>query len=290
MKAKKMAVLLWGLFVFISCNKSDDFGSNEDPIVLLNVESDGTSLLTRANAAPIFEVTSPLTADEIEFLYAIREDEKLAHDLYKAFSAKYPTAAPISKIATAEASHVACIEAMLDYYEIAYPTLSANGVFEDPTRQARYNELVNKSSTLVEAFSTMARVEDETIFAYQSVQGQIINVNISLVVANMIKASSNHLRATVRQVITLGGTYTPSFLTTEEFDAIIGSTFQGGNAYRQQKGKGGKGGNSNAQKGGQGQGNKGSVNASGSCTGTSNGSASDKNPSGGVGKGYRGGR
>lgn len=291
MKSKIFAATLFGIFALTSCDKSDNLADNNATLPILSVESDGTSVFTRANIAPVLDVTSPLTADEIEFLYAIREDEKVARDLYLAFSAKYPKVTQISKIATAESSHIACVEAVLDYYEIEYPALGANGVFEDATRQAFYNELVDKSSTLIEASSTMALVEEETIFAYKSVQGQIANANISLIVTNMIKASSNHLRATVRHIKALGGNYVPSYLTTEEFDTIIKSAFQGGKAYGKQNGKGGKRGNTNAEKGGQGngQGNKNSVNSSGDCTGAGNG-ASGQNQNGGVGKGYRGGR
>lgn len=290
MKTKIFVITLLVIWALTSCNKPDDLADNDAPLAILSVESDGTSVLTRANITPLLDVTLPLTADEIEFLYAIREDEKVARDLYLAFSAKYPTAAQISKIAAAEGSHITCVEAVLDYYEIEYPALGANGVFEDVARQALYDELSDKSSTLVEAFSTMALVEEETIFAYKSVQGKITNTNLSLIVANMIKASSNHLRAAVRQVTALGESYVPSYLTTEEFNIIINSAFQCGNVYAQQKGKGGQGGNTNAQKGNQGQGHKNSINASGDCTGIGNNSASGQNQNGGVGKGYRGGR
>lgn len=292
MKTKLLPVALLGLlFALSSCSKFEDIDrANDAPLTLLSVESDGTSMLTRANITPVLGVTPPLTADEIEFLYAMREDEKMSRDLYASFSGQHPSATQIDKIARAEDSHIACIEAVLDYYEIDYPAQGANGVFEDAERQERYNDLVGKAATLTDAFSTMALVEEETVFAYNSLQSQIENANISLVVANISRASSNHLRAAVRQLMALGGSYTPSFLTAEEFDAIVGSATQGGNACGQQKGQGGKGGNTNSQKGGQGNGNKGSVSGTGNCTGTDNGSATGQNKGGGVGKGYRGGR
>lgn len=291
MKTKIFATALLGLFALVSCNKSDDFTpTNDAPLAILSVDADGVSTLTRANVAPVLGVTAPLSADEIEFLFAIREDEKVARDLYTSFSALYPASVQIAKIKTAEDSHIACIEAVLDYYEISYPAMTATGVFEDAERQALYNDLVDKSATLLETFGTMAVIEEETVLAYKSVQSEITNENISLVVANMIKASSNHLKAAVRQITALGGSYTPSYLSAEEFDAIINSSFQNGNKYGQLNGQGGKGGNTNAQKGNQSQGNKGGVNGTGTCTGTSNGTVPGTGGQGGVGKGYRGGR
>lgn len=291
MKTTILSVALFGLFACTSCETSDEVNSvNDAPLTVLNVESDGTSVLTRANVAPIFCVTPPLTADEIEFLYAMREDEKLSRDLYTAFAAQYPAAVQIGKIASAEGSHIACVEAVLDFYEIDYPPLGANGLFADPTRQARYTALAGKGATLVEAYSTLVLLEEETLFAYQSVAGELTNANLALVMANQTRASSNHLKATMRQLTALGGSYVPQYFTAEAFKAIIDSAMQGGNAYGQQKGQGGKGGNTNSQKGGQGQGKKGSVNGTGTCTGTGNGAAPGQNSGGGVGKGYRGGR
>lgn len=291
MKTKILAIALLGLFTLVSCSKSDDFNTvNDVPLTVLSVDAEGVSTLTRANISPVLGVTEPLSADEIEFLFAIREDEKVARDLYAVFAALYPASPQIAKIKTAEDSHIACIEAVLDYYEISYPAMTPAGVFKDAERQALYDELAGQGTTLLEAYAAMAALEEESVWAYKSVQNEIANENISLVITNMIKASSNHLKTVVRQLMTLGGTYTPAYLSDEEYDAIINSSFQNGNRYGQQKGHGGKCGNTNAQKGNKGQGNKGGVNGSGTCTGTSGGHTSGTGSQGGVGKGYRGGR
>lgn len=289
MKTTIFTTALLGLFALVSCNKSDDFTSpNDVPLAILNVDADGISTLTRASVAPVLTVTDSLSADEIEFQFALREDEKMARDLYTVFAAKYSTAPQIDRIAAAENSHIACVEAVLDYYEISYPAMTAAaGLFEDAKRQAIYNELADKSGTLLEVYATMAAVEEESVSAYKSVQSEITNENIALVITNMIKASSNHLKAAVCQIIAGGGTYTPLYLSAEEFGTIVNLPYQNGYKYGQKKGRGG---NTNAQKGNKGQGNKGGVNGTGSCTGTSNGIAPGTGAQGGGGKGCRGGR
>lgn len=277
-----------------SCNSDNDSidnGSGEPLAILKVTETEGISSFAIANICPVLEVTNPLAADEIEFLYAVREDEKLTEDLYLAFSAKYPAYIQFSRIATAEVTHIAAVETLLSYYEIKFPPLAETGVFEDIERQARYDALLAKGSTLQGAFEAIAVLEEDNIVAYKAVEANIINANIKLLVANMIKASSNHLKAAVRQLTVLGVTYIPTTLDQTTFDTIINSAFVQGNKYGQQMGKGNKGGNTNSQKGNQGQGNKGNVNSTGTCTGTASGTApgtsTGKNQ---AGKGYRGGR
>jgi len=285
-----IAFSAFSLFLMSSCSQSDSTPLDEtdsSQLALLSVDAEGISTMTRSNVVPVLTVTSPLDADEIEFLYAMREDEKLAHDVYAVFVDKYPTAPQISRIMNAEESHIACVDSLLDYYEIEYTPLTEAGVFSDPTRQASYNQLITQDTTLVQTFSTMAFMEEESVAAYKEVLPDIANENIALVVSNLMKASSNHLKAAVRQITALGGTYVPVVLSREDFDAIINAPFTHGNAYGQYKGKGG---NTNSRKGGKATGAKGKVNQAGDCTQTVNGYAPGQNQDKKVGKGYRKGK
>lgn len=289
MKTKVLIASLFSIIglLTISCSQSEGVEENASSQTLLAVESDGVSAITRAAISNIFTVTSALNADEIEFLYAVREDEKLAHDVYSVFADKYPTAPQIGRIMNAESTHMAAVDSLFKYYEIDYVPTTEVGVFASPERQEQFNTLSAQSSTLVEAFKTMAFIEEEGIAAYNAVVGDIENVNIKLVIEHLTKASGNHLKAVDRQIKSLGETYTPTVLTQEDYDAIINAPFTHGNAYGQIKGNGG---HTNSQKGGKGQGNKGSVNKAGDCTGTTNGQAPGTNSNKGVGKGYHGGK
>lgn len=278
--------------MLFSCSSENDFDDNtgtgnSEPVSLLKVSDEGISSFIVDNICPVLDATSPLTADEIEFLYALREDEKMSRDLNLAFSSLYPTAVQFSRIGTAEATHIATIERLLDYYEIEYPALSPNGLFADEYRQNRYNELLVTGNTLETAYTAIARLEEENIITYNNVLRNISNPNIKIIVSNLLKSSTNHLRAVVRQITLSGSNYTPSLLDETTYQEIISSNPGQGNKY-QQKGKQGQ--NTNSEKGNQHRGNKGSINNSGVCKGCTNGTSPGSNSNKGrAGKGYRGG-
>lgn len=278
--------------LLLSCSSDYDFDDNtgvadSETISLLRVSAEGNSSFVMDNICPVLDTTNPLTADEIEFLYALREDEKISRDLNVAFSALYPTAVQFVKISTAEATHIATLEKLFDYYEIEYPALSPNGVFTDEYRQNRYNELLAKGNTLENAYKAIAYLEEENIISYNTVLGNISNPNIEIIVSNLLRSSSNHLRAIISQIIALGETYTPTLLDDATYQEIISSKPEQGKKYPQ---KGKQGQNTNSEKGNNQKGKKGSVNNAGVCTGCTHGNSSGNNSNKGhAGKGYRGG-
>lgn len=291
--SKLLLVTLVSSFTFFtSCNKSNDLpNGNNSPLSLLEISTksgaEGITTFALNNICPILDATNPLTADEIEFLFAMREDEKLTKDLYTSFANQYPANIQFANIANAEANHIVAIERILGYYEIEFPQLTAVGIFNNQQLQIKYNELV-AVTTNIEAFSTMAKIEEENIVAYNEVFVNAQNANIKILLQNMIRASSNHLKAAIRQITLLGATYTPYLLDQSSFDLIINSPYGLGSKYKQQNCLGA---NTNAQKGGNTQGSKGSVNCTGDCTGTANGNMpGTNNNKEGIGKGYRGGK
>lgn len=276
----------------VSCSKNgNDDTQNQTPLDLISVSSDGVTKALVDNICPILGATAPLTGDEIEFLYAVREDEKVTKDVTSKFLTLHPTSNQFTNISTAEATHVSAIEMLLTYYEITFPAQGAAGVFVDTERQARYDKAVAQGTTLIGAYRAAATLEEESVAAYTSVFPAITNTNIKLIISNILKASSNHMKAYVRQITALGETYTPTVLDQTAFDAIIGAAFGQGGKHPQQGGDGKGQGNTNSGKGGHGQGGKGQVDGNGNCTGTpAGGSGNGNGRNGGAGKGYRGGR
>ncbi|MDL2281798.1 DUF2202 domain-containing protein [Parabacteroides sp. OttesenSCG-928-G06] len=284
--------LAFSLILF-SCGSDSDFDDNagvasSESISILKVSAEGTSSFVVENICRVLDTTSPLTADEIEFLYALREDEKMGHDLNVVFSILYPTALSFTNISRAEATHIATIEKIFDYYEIEYPALSPAGLFTDEDRQSRYDELLAGGNTLVGAYKVIASLEEENIVAYNHVLENIPNPNIKIIVSNLLRSSRNHLRSIVRQMNASGEVYTPVLLDDATYQEIISSKPEQGNKYQQ---KGSQGQNTNSRKGNHQQGRKGSVNKTGVCTGCINGNSSGNNSNkGNAGKGYRGGQ
>ena len=282
-----------------SCSKNSDIElADEIPVALLEVStksgSEGITTFNLNNVDPAMDTTGYLNADEIELLYAMREDEKLARDLYTFYSTEYPDVPVFKFISVAKSNHIAAIEKILTYYEIDFPKVGDCGVFQDSSLQSRYNDLINVDSAMV-ALVNMAILEEENIVAYTAVLEAVDNPNIRLLLINMVRASSNHLRASVRVIQKMGGVYSPRLLDQELYDQIIQSGFQYGEMYKKRRGNGTNSQGSNSQKRGDQQGRKGSVNGSGTCTETINGGLAGSNSGAGstpgnVGRGYRGGR
>jgi len=280
-------------FALFSCAKDTLSDNNAElmesgiPVALLDVKSDGVTTFNLAGETPPFDSTADLTADEIEFVYAVREDEKVARDLYTLFFEKYSLKV-FSTIAKSESNHMRAVEILLDYYEIDFPIPGAYGVFEDSARQTIYDSLVIKGSTALEGFRVMAQMEEECVISYRNVLADITNSNIKIVIENLGKASENHFKAAIRQVTALGGTYSPKYMTQEEYNAIIAKGFEQGKRYRYKNmgdtTNSGKKMNGNKEK-------RGKVNSYGISTGSSNGTTpGGEGRKGEQGKGYRGGK
>lgn len=284
---KNLLIISLLVLSFISCSKNND--TPNELLDLISVSSDGATKALVENICPVLDVTAPLTKNEIEFLYAVREDEKVVKDVTSKFRTLYPTSVPFTNISAAEATHISAIEMLLTYYEVTFPAQGAVGVFVDAKRQERYDKAVVQGTTLVAAYRAAATLEEECVAAYKGVVSTITNTNIKLIIENISRASSNHLRAYYRQITALGETYTPTVLDKASFDSIVNAEFGQGGKYGQKGGKGN--GNTNSGKGGKGQGCKGTVDGNGNCTGTPvGGGGSASGNGGGAGKGYRGGK
>jgi len=254
---------------------------------ILEVKSDGATTFALAGVTPAFDSTADLTADEIEFIFAVREDEKVARDMYFSFFGKFGLK-PFENIGKAEDNHIKATEKLFDYYEIDYPALSENGKFEDAFRQKLYDSLLLKGTPELEAFKVMALLEETNIVEYDEVLKTIVNPNIKIVIENLSKASANHFKVAIRQITALGGTYAPALMTQEQYRAVIAIGFEQGKRYMYKNN--GSSTNSGNKLGGNGQ-RKGSVNRQGNCTSSSNGTTpGSQNRQGNVGKGYRGGK
>jgi hypothetical protein len=84
----------------------------------------------------------------------------------------------------------------------------------------------------VEAFKTGALIEDLDIKDLMEFLGEVTNENIIMVFENLTRGSRNHLRAFNRQLVRSGITYTPEYISQEEFDNIIASPQETGNVYQ----------------------------------------------------------
>ncbi len=170
-----------------------------------------------------------LSKEEVESLVQMREEEKLARDVYLALFEKWGLNI-FSNIAKSEQTHTDAVKALLDRYGIEDPVKDdTRGVFTSEKMQTLYNDLVAQGSkSLEDALKVGATVEDLDIKDLEDFLKITDNEDIKIVYQNLMKGSRNHLRAFVRNIERNGSTYAPQFITKEEYDHIISSDWEKG--------------------------------------------------------------
>ena len=239
------------LFVASSCQK--DNMENAQYASVLAVSADGTTSVIEANLKSTLITTSDLTDSELASILKMKEEEKLARDVYSVLAQKWGSVV-FSNISAAESNHLNAIVLLMTSYGISDTSIGEAGVFADPVVQALYDELVAKASVSVdEAYKTGALIEEMDIKDLDEVLAATTNENVTLVFDNLMKGSRNHLRAFNLQLTNLGLTYSPVFIGQDEYTQIVTSAMEKGKQYRMN----GQGNGQGQGKGGKGQGNKG---------------------------------
>jgi hypothetical protein len=166
------------------------------------------------------ETPTTLTAQEQLDLIFLREEEKLARDVYIYSFQKYNLSI-FSSISNSEQSHMDRVLTLLNKYDISDPIGNdVEGVFQNPDLQFLYDELTTKSdSSLNHALEVGATIEDLDISDIKIFINNTTRTDLLDTYENLTCGSRNHLRSFVGQL----GTYTPVFITQSEYEVIINS-------------------------------------------------------------------
>lgn len=182
---------------------------------------------------------SDLNADETAALLYMREEEKLARDVYNALYTTWgqPT---FQNIAASEQKHMDEIKLLLDRYGLTDPVL-APGQFTDPSLQALYTQLTAQGSlSPADALKVGATIEEIDIRDLQTRIALTDNADLRQVFNNLMSGSYHHLQAFTNTLLTqTGETYQPQYLSADQYQTIITA---GGNGYWRGRGWG-NGGN-----------------------------------------------
>lgn len=137
-----------------------------------------------------------LDTNEMAGLLYMREEEKVAHDVYVTLYQQWGL--PIfNNIANSESRHQSKVAELLDNYQIPH-NIDANpvGVFVNPDLQQLYNNLVLQGSqSLTEALKVGVLIEETDIADLQEKISQTDNLDIQQVYNNLLNASYNHLNS-----------------------------------------------------------------------------------------------
>ena len=196
--------------------------------------------LTTGTAAA-WAPTTVLTDADVEGILYMREEEKLARDVYQTLYDTWGLRI-FQNISRSEARHMEAVKTLIDRYDLADPAEGKDvGEFSNQTLQELYDELVAQGSqSLVDALRVGAAIEEIDILDLQESLEQTEQADIQRVYENLLKGSRNHLRSFVSNLDRQGETYEPQYLDQETYDEIIGSTRGQGPADRG-RGRGGRG-------------------------------------------------
>lgn len=170
-------------------------------------------------------MATSLSAAERDGLVWMREEEKLAHDVYTTLAQRWGNG-PFTNIAAAESTHTEAVRLLIDRYGIADPALGASvGAYGNPTFTRLYQELVTTgSASYVDGLKVGARIEELDIQDLKARASAL--ADIAMVYDNLERGSRNHLRAFVRQLKRQGVEYAPTLLSKFEYEAIIGGDLE----------------------------------------------------------------
>lgn len=169
-----------------------------------------------------------LNATEIASLLFMREEEKMARDVYIALYATWNDTV-FDNISQSEQEHMDAIKVLLDKYNLVDPAADSMGVFNDPELQTLYDALLKRGEVSYrEGLYISALIEEVDIRDIQEAIDSIENEDMINTYESLLKGSRNHLRSFVSKIEDQGVVYEAQVLTQDEVDAIVDSPMERG--------------------------------------------------------------
>lgn len=166
-------------------------------------------------------ISVPLTQAEIDDLKFLREEEKLARDVYLYSYNKYQVSV-FNNISQSEQKHMDSVLNLMIKYGIPDSASNVIGVFNNPDLQSLYNSLklqVDVSS--LEALKVGATIEDLDINDIDDFIRNTTKIDILNVYDNLTCGSKNHIRSYTSQLSLNGVSYIPQFISVEYYNVIL---------------------------------------------------------------------
>jgi len=171
-----------------------------------------------------------LSPEEEADLLFMREEEKLARDVYLTFYELYADLTVFSNIASSEQSHMDAMLKLLKKYKLDDPAAGNEiGEFDDDTLQTLYDDTLipwGEQSGL-DALQVGALIEEKDMVDIQAAIDRSQQGHIDAVYATLLCGSRNHLRSFVQNIEALGGYYIPQdFSDPAQINAILSSPME----------------------------------------------------------------
>lgn len=222
---KKMKfILMLALIISIPMSGCEQNEENAEDNLPLTAEADqepgyNSNMFIHLDTIPAEELSDA----EKEGLLFLREEEKLARDVYTTLYDIFPLR-PFMNISKSEQQHMNAIKYLLDRYQLDDPAAdSETGVFKNTELQELYNTLIQSGKeSEIAALKVGALIEEKDILDLKvELEENIDNRDIAFVYENLINGSMNHLRAFTGVLSRYGVIYIPEILEQSYYDSII---------------------------------------------------------------------
>lgn len=224
MKAQKVVTLAFLTVAFASTSLLS--GCKEDNSVqpVGDTKNVATTMTTESSdCSCIINPSDEITPEEINMITYMREEEKLARDVYITFSGLYPLRV-FENIANSEQAHMDKVLCLLNYYNIEDPASTEVGVFNNTDLQELYNNLIAQgSASQIDALTVGATIEDLDINDLNLDISQTENEAIVTIFEHLKCGSTNHMRSFSTLLSNFDVVYTPQFISQDEYTEIINS-------------------------------------------------------------------
>jgi len=146
----------------------------------------------------------PLSAAETAQLLYMREEEKLALDVYKALSSKWKMRI-FNNISASEQRHFDALGTLINRYGLTDPAQTAAGIFTDASLQKLYNDLIARGNrSLRDALRVGVTIEEKDIADLKAATAATDNADVVAVYGNLLNGSQNHLAAFSGRIEAIG--------------------------------------------------------------------------------------
>jgi hypothetical protein len=167
-----------------------------------------------------------LTEEQVATLRHMRDEEKLARDVYRTLAETWG-APSFEHIAAAEQQHLDYMTMLAERYgltDLMAPAADdSGGVFADEAFTALYQQLTERGATSLEEAMAVGALIEELDIADLYAALEDAPPDIAAVYQNMAKGSRNHLRTFHGHLVDLGQTYTPEHLDAAVYQEIVDS-------------------------------------------------------------------
>jgi hypothetical protein len=170
------------------------------------------------------ESEDALSPGEIADLQYMREEEKLARDVYLMLYAEWGSEI-FSNIASSEQTHTDAVANTIERVGIEDPVVEDTiGVFVDPRLAELYEDMVSEGSrSSISALHVGATIEEVDMVDIQAAINRAETDTIIELYESLLCGSRNHLRAFTSELANAGEPYEAQFLDAAEVEAIISS-------------------------------------------------------------------